>query len=113
MDGDPGNSVKRLAEFFGRAHQKSHSIHLELVSSGFGSSHTYTAAKLESSNLTKSVALELAERGIRVNAVSPGGIAAAIFSGMFPAEMPTAWHAQPRHRRRRLEVSNAPKKASG
>jgi len=37
--------------------------------------------------LTKSVALELAERGIRVNAICPGRIATAIFSGILP-DMP-------------------------
>ncbi|MFC3226592.1 SDR family NAD(P)-dependent oxidoreductase [Marinibaculum pumilum] len=46
---------------------------------GYSSSIIYGAAKAAVVHLTKCVAMELGEEGVRVNAVSPGGIATGIF----------------------------------
>jgi NAD(P)-dependent dehydrogenase (short-subunit alcohol dehydrogenase family) len=41
--------------------------------------HTYAASKAAVSHLTRSVAAEVGHHGIRVNSISPGGIATGIF----------------------------------
>src|SRR3990172_1352735 len=46
--------------------------------------HIYSAAKAAVIHLTRSVALELGESGVRVNCICPGGIATPIFKGAFP-----------------------------
>jgi NAD(P)-dependent dehydrogenase (short-subunit alcohol dehydrogenase family) len=46
---------------------------------GYSSSHIYSALKAAVVHLSQSVALELAESGVRVNTVSPGAIATGIF----------------------------------
>jgi len=45
---------------------------------GYGP-HVYSAAKAAVVHLTRSVAMELAESGVRVNCICPGGIATPIF----------------------------------
>jgi NAD(P)-dependent dehydrogenase (short-subunit alcohol dehydrogenase family) len=45
--------------------------------------HVYSAAKAAVIHLTHSVAMELGERGIRVNCICPGGIATSIFGNAF------------------------------
>ena len=52
---------------------------------GYGP-HVYSAAKAAVIHLTKSVAMELGEAGIRVNCICPGGIATPIFKGFFGDE---------------------------
>lgn len=46
---------------------------------GFSSSVVYSAAKAAVIHLTKCVAMELGESGVRVNSISPGAIATGIF----------------------------------
>jgi len=46
---------------------------------GYSSSMIYSAAKAAVIHLTRCVAMQLGESGVRVNAVSPGGIATGIF----------------------------------
>lgn len=47
---------------------------------GYASSHLYAALKAAVLQLSRSVALELAESNVRVNTVSPGAIATSIFA---------------------------------
>ena len=53
------------------------------ITAGY-SPHVYTAAKFGIVGLTKSVALELAEQGIRVNAICPGKMATYIWAKVYP-----------------------------
>jgi NAD(P)-dependent dehydrogenase (short-subunit alcohol dehydrogenase family) len=46
---------------------------------GLSSSHVYSAAKAAVIHLTRCVAMELGEQGVRVNSISPGAIATGIF----------------------------------
>jgi NAD(P)-dependent dehydrogenase (short-subunit alcohol dehydrogenase family) len=46
---------------------------------GFSSSVVYSAAKAAVVHLTRCVAMQLGEHGVRVNSISPGGIATGIF----------------------------------
>ncbi|MFF3569198.1 glucose 1-dehydrogenase [Nocardia jiangxiensis] len=48
---------------------------------GYPGFHGYSASKWGLRGLTRSAALELAERGIRVNSVHPGGIATPLLEG--------------------------------
>ena len=67
-------------------HQRSGSIintsSIAGISAGHGS-HSYSAAKAAVIHLTRSVAMELGESGIRVNCICPGGIATPIFGRAF------------------------------
>jgi len=54
---------------------------------GYSSSMTYAVAKAAVIHMTRCVAMELGEDGVRVNSISPGGIATGIFAkamGMAP-----------------------------
>ena len=52
------------------------------LQAGFAS-HIYSAAKAAVIHLTRSVAMELGESGVRVNCICPGGIATPIFGKAF------------------------------
>jgi NAD(P)-dependent dehydrogenase (short-subunit alcohol dehydrogenase family) len=55
------------------------------LQTGFGG-HTYSACKAAVIHLTRSVAMELGEFGIRVNSICPGAIATPIFAKTFGLE---------------------------
>ena len=57
--------------------------------------HTYSAAKAAVIHLTRSVAMELGERGVRVNCICPGGIATPIFGKAFGLDPEAADRAVP------------------
>ena len=52
--------------------------------------HTYSTAKAAVIHLTRSVAMELGENGVRVNCICPGGIATPIFGRSFGYSMEAA-----------------------
>jgi len=53
------------------------------LATGYGH-HVYSAAKAAVIHLTRTVGMELAESGVRVNCICPGGIATPIFRQGFP-----------------------------
>lgn len=59
------------------------------LQTGFGS-HAYSAAKAAVIHLTRSVAMELGESGVRVNCICPGGIATPIFGSALGLAGPEA-----------------------
>jgi NAD(P)-dependent dehydrogenase (short-subunit alcohol dehydrogenase family) len=59
------------------------------LQAGYGS-HVYSAAKAAVVHLTRSVAMELGESGVRVNCICPGGIATPIFGSALGLTGPEA-----------------------
>jgi NAD(P)-dependent dehydrogenase (short-subunit alcohol dehydrogenase family) len=52
--------------------------------------HTYSVAKAAVIQLTRTVAMELGEKGVRVNCICPGGIATPLLAGAFAGDTPMA-----------------------
>lgn len=52
--------------------------------------HVYSVAKAAVIQLTRSVAMELGEKGVRVNCICPGGIATPLLTGLFATEVDEA-----------------------
>jgi NAD(P)-dependent dehydrogenase (short-subunit alcohol dehydrogenase family) len=50
--------------------------------------HIYSTAKAAVIQLTRSVAMELGEKGVRVNCICPGGIATPLLAGAFAGDTP-------------------------
>jgi NAD(P)-dependent dehydrogenase (short-subunit alcohol dehydrogenase family) len=59
------------------------------LQAGYGP-HVYSAAKAAVVHLTRSVAMELGESGVRVNCICPGGIATPIFGSALGLAGPAA-----------------------
>jgi NAD(P)-dependent dehydrogenase (short-subunit alcohol dehydrogenase family) len=59
------------------------------LQAGYGP-HVYSAAKAAVVHLTRSVAMELGESGVRVNCICPGGIATPIFGSALGLAGPEA-----------------------
>ena len=74
--------VKHAAEIMQRQHSGSiiNTASVAGLQAGYGP-HVYSAAKAAVIQLTRSVAMELAESGVRVNCICPGPVATPIFAG--------------------------------
>ncbi len=71
-----------------RRHGRGSIINTASVAAHFagGAPHAYAAAEAAVVQLTRSAALELGEKGVRVNSVSPGMFFTRIYSGRVPQE---------------------------
>ncbi|HXX09932.1 MAG TPA: glucose 1-dehydrogenase [Burkholderiales bacterium] len=74
--------MKHAAEIMQRQHSGSiiNTASVAGLQAGYGP-HVYSAAKAAVIQLTRSVAMELAESGVRVNCICPGPVATPIFAG--------------------------------